>query len=348
LVEFEARLRHKDGRWIWMLVRAMVVERAADGWALRIAGTAMDITARKQAEAEIARLAQWNELLLNSAGQGLYGTDADGACTFVNPAALAILGYEKEEVLGKNTHRMFHHHHKDGSLYVQADCPIDLTRRDGIPREVEDQFLCKNGTFLPVQLSVTPMRENGQVIGVTVVFQDIAERKAMQQDLTRLATTDPLTGVANRRRFIEQMEMELARMKRFDKPAAFLMMDVDNFKKVNDTHGHAIGDEVLQHFAELSRHRLRRVDLFGRLGGEEFGILLPGTDAAGARQFAEGFRRYVADTPLESSKGAIPFTISIGVAALDPGDTAADSIMARADVALYRAKEGGRNRVEVS
>jgi diguanylate cyclase (GGDEF)-like protein/PAS domain S-box-containing protein len=217
LIEFEARLRHKDGRWIWALIRAMAVERAADGWALRVAGTAMDIT----------------------------------------------------------------------------------------------------------------------------------ERKVMEQELSRLATTDPLTGVANRRRFIEQLEMELARMKRFDKPAAFLMMDIDHFKNVNDTHGHAVGDAVLQHFAELSRHRLRRVDLFGRLGGEEFGILLPGTDAAGARQLADSFRRHVADTPCQSGKGAIPFTISIGIAGFDPGDAAADTIMARADVALYRAKEGGRNRVEV-
>jgi len=177
---------------------------------------------------------------------------------------------------------------------------------------------------------------------------DISERKALQQELTLLAATDPLTGVANRRRFIEQLEIELARIRRFDQPAAFLMIDIDNFKRTNDTHGHAIGDAVLQHFAELSRHRLRRVDLFGRLGGEEFGILLPSTDAAGARRFAEDFRRYVADTPLQNSKGTIPFTVSIGVAEFAPDDSAADSIIARADVALYRAKEGGRNRVEMS
>ena len=197
-------------------------------------------------------------------------------------------------------------------------------------------------------MSVTPMHEHGHLVGVAVVFQDIARRKALEMELTRLATTDPLTGVANRRRFIEELEMELARIRRFGRPAALLMVDIDHFKSVNDTHGHAVGDAVLQHLAELSRHRLRAIDLFGRLGGEEFGILLPGTDAAGAWKCAESLRRHVAETPLQSSRGAIPFTVSIGLTVFESGDDAPDGILARADAALYRAKLGGRNRVEAS
>jgi diguanylate cyclase (GGDEF)-like protein/PAS domain S-box-containing protein len=345
-LEVEVRMRHNDGRWIWVLVRGMAVERAADGRALRVAGTVMDITARKQAEAEIARLSEWNKLLLNSAGDGIYGVDQQGKCTFVNPAALAILGYREEELLRKNTHQMFHHHQADGSAHAEEDCPIDLTRRDGIRRQVEDAFIRKNGEVFAVQLSVTPMHENGQLVGVEVVFQDIARRKAMEQELKRMATTDPLTGVANRRHFIEQFEMELARIKRSGGSTAFLMVDIDHFKNVNDSYGHAIGDVVLQHLAELSRLRLRRTDLFGRLGGEEFGILLPSTGGAEALQFAEEFRRHVAVTPALSSKGEIAFTISIGVAEFKASDAAPDSILARADVALYRAKDAGRNRVE--
>src|ERR1019366_7365408 len=135
-------------------------------------------------------------------------------------------------------------------------------------------------------------------------------------------TSDSLTGMANRRHFIEQMEMELARIKRSGEPAAFLMVDIDHFKNVNDTYGHAIGDAVLQHLAELARLRLRRIDLIGHLGGEEFGILLPNTDSAGALEFAERFRRHLADTPAQSSKEAIPYTISIGVAEFAPSDSA--------------------------
>ena len=346
-LEVEARLRHNDGRWIWVLLRGMAVERTADGRALRLAGTVMDITARKQAEAEIARLSQWIELILNSAGDGIYGVDRNGACNFANPAALAILGFNKEELLGHRQHQLFHHHHEDGSVYPEEDCPIYLTLRDGIQRKVDDAFIRKNGEVFAVQLTVAPMHENGQIVGGAVVFQDIAGRKAMEQELKRLATTDPLTGLANRRHFIEHLEMELARSKRSGESAAFLMVDIDHFKNINDTYGHGIGDAVLRHLAELSRRRLRRIDLFGRLGGEEFGILLPGTDGAKALQFAEDFRRHTADTPAQSSKGMIPFTISIGVAEFGPSDSASDSILARADAALYRAKESGRNRVEV-
>lgn len=343
-IEAELRMQHKDGHWVWILARGMAVERDADGRAVRVAGTAMDISGRKQAESEIARLSQWNELLLNSAGEGIYGVDREGRCTFINPAALSILGFSKEEILGKNQHVVFHHHHKDGSPYPAEECPIYQTLRDGIRRGVEDAFIRKNGEIFPVQLTVTPMHENGQIIGVEAVFQDIAQRKEMEEELIRLATTDPLTGVANRRHFIEQMEMEMAHFTRFKQPAAFLMLDIDHFKSVNDTYGHATGDFVLQHFTELAQQRLRRVDLLGRLGGEEFGILLPGTDAAGAMLFAERFRNYVADTPAQSENGEISITISIGIAMFEEADSAADSIMARADLALYRAKADGRNR----
>lgn len=347
-MEAEVRMRHKNGHWVWVLARGMAVERSADGRAVRVSGTGMDITERKKAESEIARLSQWNELLLNSAGEGIYGVDQEGRCTFINPTALAILGFTKEEVLGKNQHVVFHHHRNDNLPYPPEECPVYKTLHDGIRRGVEDTFIRKNGEIFPVQLTVTPMHENGKIVGVEAVFQDIAQRKEMEQELIRLATTDSLTGISNRRHFIEQLNMELAHFRRFGTSAAFLMVDLDHFKSVNDTFGHAAGDAVLRHFSELTRQRLRRIDLLGRLGGEEFGILLPGTDSAGAELFAERLRIYVADTPAQKDDSTIPVTISIGIAMFNANDTEADSIMARADMALYRAKEHGRNRVELS
>lgn len=341
---FQVHILTKTGTYMDAEITASLIHRRGS---IAVAGVVRDISARKRAEAEIARLSQWNELLLNSAGEGIYGMDKDGNCTFVNPAALAILGFDRDEVLGQRQHHVFHHHRKDGSPYPEEDCPIYQTLHDGIPRKVEDTFIRKNGELFPVQISATPIHENDVLVGVEVVFQDISHRKKLEEELMHLATTDPLTGVANRRKLIEQLGMELARTRRSGESAAFLMVDIDHFKKVNDSFGHAIGDTVIQHLAELSRLRLRRVDLFGRLGGEEFGILLPSTNGTEAVQVAESFRRYVAETPAPSSKGDIPFTISIGVACLEPGDEAPDSVLARADVALYRAKEGGRNRVEL-
>jgi diguanylate cyclase (GGDEF)-like protein/PAS domain S-box-containing protein len=342
----ECRVSIKGGGWMWVLARGRVTDYGADGHPRRMAGTITDITERKEAEAALARLSHWNELLLSSAGEGIYGVDAQGLCTFMNPSALAMLGLEPEEALGANLHSLFHYHHRDGTPYPEADCPTFLTLRDGIQRRVEDSFIRKNGETFPVQMTVTPMLEDGQVRGAEVVFEDISRRKAMEAELLRLATTDPLTGAANRRRFLEQMEMELARVKRHGKSAALLMVDIDHFKEVNDAFGHSVGDSVIQHLAELARKRLRRSDLFARLGGEEFGILLPETEGADAHEFADLFRRQVIEAPAQSAKGAISITISIGVSEFDPSDASPDMVLARADNALYRAKEGGRNRVE--
>ena len=338
--------RKKDGDFYWEMANISPV-CDQHGQVTHYLAVKDDITLRKQKEAEVARLSQWNELLLNSAGEGIYGVNLEGLCTFINPSALSILGFGKDEILGMNQHDLFHHHREDGSPYPVEECPIYLSLHDGIKREVEETFIRKNGEKFPVQMSVSPMLDNGQLVGAEVIFQDISRRKAMESELLHLATTDALTGVANRRRFLEQLEVELARVKRFDNPAAFLMLDIDHFKGVNDTYGHALGDRVLQHLAELSRLRLRSTDLFGRLGGEEFGILLPGTHRAGARQFADHFRHLVWETPVQSDKGAIPLTISIGVTDISPHDTTPDSILARADAALYRAKNEGRNRVEI-
>lgn len=346
-LEAEVRMRHKDGRWIWVQGRATAVERDANGRAVRVTGTAKNITHRKEAEAEISRLSQWNEMLLASAGQGIYSVDLEGRCTYLNATAARMLGYAPEEILGARQHDLFHTHHMDGSPYPAEDCPVSLTLGDGIRRESEDAFVRKNGEMFPVQLTVTPMHEKGSIVGVVAVFEDITQRKAMEEELRRLATTDPLTGVANRRRFLQEMDMELARHKRFGKPSSFLMLDIDHFKRVNDAHGHAAGDLALRHLAELSRIRLRRLDLFGRLGGEEFGILLPGTDGAGAMTLAELFRAQVEHSPVQTEAGSIPLTVSIGLTVFTPGDAEPDSILARADAALYRAKENGRNRVEM-
>jgi diguanylate cyclase (GGDEF)-like protein/PAS domain S-box-containing protein len=346
-LQVELRMRHKDGRAIWVLARGMAVERDSSGRATRLAGTGMDISARKLAEEQIARLSQWNELLLNSAGDGIYGVDREGRCIFINPTALNMLGFNKSELLGGNQHSLFHHHHQDGSAYPDEDCPIFQTLHDGVRREIEDAFVRKSGEVFPVRITTAPIVEGGRIVGAEVVFQDISRRKAMEAELLRLATTDSLTGMANRRHFLEQLENELARLNRFGKVATLLMIDIDYFKDINDTHGHATGDAVLQHFAELARQRLRRIDMLGRLGGEEFGILLPGTDAAGAGQFSRQFRQDIAENPARTGKGPIAFTVSIGVAEFSSTDVDADSILARSDVALYRAKSLGRDRVEI-
>ena len=346
MVDCEVRLRHKDGSWVWALARGRAVERAADGRALRVTGIGMDITRRKQAEAEIERLSQWNELLLNSAGEGIYGVDLSGRCTFVNHAAITLLGYSRQEILGSLQHQFYF---QPPELAGQASsCAVAATLHDGVRREAEVSFRRKSGESFPVHLTVAPIHTSGRLVGAEIIFQDISRRKTMEAELVKLATTDALTGIANRRRFLDQVEEELARVRRYFETSCLLMMDLDRFKSVNDTYGHAIGDVALRHFADLCRLRLRQTDFFGRLGGEEFGILLPRTDGDGAYQFADALRRALAESPVQTEQGAITLTVSIGIAQFGPVDDSADNILVRADIALYSAKSTGRNKVVVA
>ncbi len=166
-------------------------------------------------------------------------------------------------------------------------------------------------------------------------------------EVQRLATTDGLTGIYNRRHFFELAESELNRARRFGHPVSAIMLDIDHFKQVNDTYGHAVGDQVLRVVAKRCGESIRDIDVLGRYGGEEFAVILPSTDLPGARTMAERLRRSVADAPVPTDKGDLTVTISLGVAsnAQDDGDVAA--LLNRADAAMYAAKQAGRNRVAV-
>lgn len=335
--------------------RALTTRNALLAYAVAqlIVLAALRITRRqwqRQLEEQTAtteRLARQNSLLLNTAGEGIYGVDADGHATFINPAALEMLKFSEQEILGRNQHELFHHRCADGSPYPHSDCPVFKTLQDGRRRRAEDSFIRSDGTDFPVSMTVTPIEENTCRKGAVVVFRDITELTEKRQQLLRLATTDPLTGTSNRRHFLDVMETELARLKRRGGVTSLLMTDLDHFKLVNDAHGHAAGDEVLKHFVTIVRETLRKTDLVGRIGGEEFAILLPGDDTEGARELAERLREKLENSPSLVGEQSIPCTVSIGIAALQTTDTSADAPLQRADEALYTAKRAGRNRVVV-
>jgi diguanylate cyclase (GGDEF)-like protein len=165
------------------------------------------------------------------------------------------------------------------------------------------------------------------------------------EEIYRLSTVDGLTQIFNKRYFQETLERELSRARRYDRPLALMMFDIDHFKQCNDTFGHRAGDHVLRQVAELVRERARKVDIVARYGGEEFAVLLPEIDLDGAGQFAESIRALVQDTRFSFEGRTIPLTISIGVAELEPSIAGADDLVQRADARLYRAKQAGRNRV---
>lgn len=300
----------------------------------------------QRAHDEIQGMMRFHQLLLSSAGNGIVCVDTAGLCTFANPASLALLGYAHDEIVGQPLHALLQPQHTDGTPYAEADSALLQTLADGTRREREDIFRCKDGHPLPVYLTVTQIHEAGNRQGVEVVFQDISERQRLERELVSLATTDSLTEATNRRRFMQLAEAELNRIRRNGSSAGLLMIDIDHFKQVNDRHGHAVGDTVLQHFAHVIRERLRSSDTLGRLGGEEFAVLLPDTQLEGAETFADQLIAQIGKTGAETAAGPVLVTASIGVTMLDTRDGTVDASLLRADKALYAAKKAGRNRHE--
>jgi diguanylate cyclase (GGDEF)-like protein len=174
---------------------------------------------------------------------------------------------------------------------------------------------------------------------------EIAERKKAEERLTELATVDELTNVANRRHFIETLVREMNRAKRSGVACCILMIDIDHFKAINDNFGHDMGDAALKKLVEICRRNLRAIDMIGRLGGEEFGVLLPETVLEQGVAVGRRICRAVAADPTATGDGPLRITVSIGVAAYTATDTDIDVLLKKADIALYEAKKKGRNRV---
>ncbi len=191
--------------------------------------------------------------------------------------------------------------------------------------------------------TLTPVLKNSKIQYIVGSSQDITERKQAEGRLRYLATTDELTGMWNRRHFTQATRDELERGQRYQQIFSLLMLDIDHFKRINDTYGHGAGDTVLQHIANLIRQSLRQVDIPGRFGGEEFAIILPHTDQDAAYVTAERLRQYIENTPAVYNNIQIPFSVSIGVATYQEDIENEDEIYKRADDALYEAKRKGRN-----
>lgn len=293
------------------------------------------------------RMRLFNQLLLSSLGQGVYDIDRHGVCRFINPSALDMLQITQSEVLGHSPHALFHHHYADGRPYPLEECSAWKTLQDGQLRKSEEWFFRADGQGFPVQVLVAPMLDNKTIVGAVVIFEDISERKRMEAQLQELATTDALTGLHNRRYFLSRLKEGVARSKRFGESSCVIMLDCDHFKNVNDRYGHAVGDEVLQGLAGILRQNMRQTDVVGRLGGEEFAVLLNDACLESAFEWAERVRAAVAERQYTAAGSDFVVTVSLGCAFIRAEDDE-NSVLQRADQALYQAKQSGRNRVEVA
>ncbi len=172
------------------------------------------------------------------------------------------------------------------------------------------------------------------------------ELEYLNKKLIKLATTDELTGLNNRRSFTSQAEKAVVYANRYNMPLCIIMMDIDKFKKINDTYGHKAGDETLKRFADIFKNNLRSSDIFGRVGGEEFSVLLPGIDISQAESIVEKIRKATSELVIKDNDKTISFTVSLGLTSLSLDETF-EEVLRRADKALYQAKKEGRNRYVV-
>jgi len=340
----EYRLRAKDGSYRWILDQGKIVEYDPQGRPLRMTATHTDITEFKQSEDQLRQLSS----AVEHSPAAIMITDVDGNIEYINQKFTAVSGYTLDEIRGKNP-RILKSDETPPEVYSQ----LWETILSG--KEWRGEFLNrkKNGQLYWEYASVSVIEDSRENITHFVsVTEEITDRKEAEEKIKRLnagleqlAMTDYLTSLYNRRYFMQRGAQEFKRAKRNKQSLTLLMLDIDNFKKVNDSLGHEAGDMALQQVAAALKAGLRETDILGRIGGEEFSILLPNTSLDEAVILAERIRRTMTDSPIETLDEALIITICIGVADYTDEMSGIDDLLRNADIALYNAKHSGRNRV---
>ena len=263
---------------------------------------------------------------------------------YVNPAFERLMGYSAEEILGQSP-RIFNGPDTDSHTRYR----IRKALREGKGIRTEILKYCKDGQTRWLDMNIVPLRDAGGVIThFASIERDLTRYKKIERQLANMALFDSLTGSLNRPAFFQHAEKEFARGKRYFRPLSVIMVDIDHFKRINDQYGHHGGDQVLQIFAEACQEVIRSTDLMGRIGGEEFALLLPDTPIKSAFNLAERLRTRINKFPYLAGEMLIEVTASLGVAELQSDDINFKALLQRADEALYEAKHAGRNQVKIA
>jgi len=341
--DFECDFRSKSGTILHCILAGEIIQLNNQAHILSIA---RDVTARNQAEQKLLELSR----AVEQSPASILITDTNGTIEYVNPRFTQLTGYAAEEVLGQNP-RILQSGQTSPEIYDQ------LWEALAGGREFRGEFVNKkkNGDLYYESGILSPIMDSrGVITHYLAVNEDITERKRAEAEIERLQTQlreqavrDALTGLYNRRYLNEFLERELARALREDSPICFVMIDLDHFKQVNDTHGHPMGDAVLKKLAAQILSQSRAVDIVCRYGGEEFLAVLPNIKAEMAFQVAERWRRSFLDATLPLEYGEARTTISCGISEFPLHGNSGGELIGIADKALYQAKAAGRNRVVI-
>ncbi|HGY9623980.1 TPA: GGDEF domain-containing protein [Pseudomonas putida] len=310
--------------------------------------TAQTLLALLHAQGEVARLSEREQLyssLLDSVNAVLWAFDWEThQVLYVSPAYERIFGRPASLVLAD------YNEWRD-SIYPDdleyAEHSLAQVLLHGAVENREYRIINAAGEirWLSDKCYVNQQREADQRVIIVGIAEDITEKKQLEGELQRLATTDVLTQSSNRRHFFECARQALETAREEGTPLAFLLLDIDDFKRINDSYGHQEGDQVLQRIADSGRAVLRRGDLFGRIGGEEFAAVFPGCTAEIAEQIADRLQREIQRQRFNHGPETYGVTVSQGVTGLTDEDDSIDALFARADAAMYQAKRQGKNQI---
>lgn len=301
------------------------------------------LMARKDAEEKLKQAEQKYRTIVETAPMGIFQSTPQGELLTLNDRAADILGFSPSQMMDKNTKDLSQEialDERDRGRFFQK-----LLSSDEVT-DFNSRLRRKDGTIIWISINARANRDaKGRITLIDGFFLDVTEQLQSKAELERLATTDSLTGAWNRRYFMTSLHHEILRYCRYETPFGLLVMDIDHFKDVNDRHGHAAGDLALCELTRTCQSRLRSCDRFGRIGGEEFAVLLPGIDLEHAIMAAERIRKAVSGLSIYTDQTAIPITVSIGVAAISETIRESDLLLKEADRQLYAAKAAGRNQV---
>ncbi|HMA98132.1 MAG TPA: EAL domain-containing protein [Wenzhouxiangella sp.] len=337
-LDIEIRVRRSDDEWLWILVRGQVSKRSSDGRARLMSGIAVDIDQRKNAEAELRKAAS----VFTYSGEGILITDPDGKIVEINESFTRITGYTRDEILGQQPSLLASGRHDD-SFY--SAMWRDLLNKGAWSGELWNRR--RDGSEYAQRLTISSVADAaGQTTHYVGLFSDITEQKNHERDLERMAHFDALTGLPNRVLLADRLSQAMSQARRSGQLIAVVYIDLDNFKVINDRHGHHAGDQVLREIGGRIAKALRETDTVARPGGDEFVAILTGLTDQVVPEHSLTRLLEAMSKPIQLEKGQVQVGLSIGVTLYPQiGKPEADQLLRQADQAMFEAKRKGRNSI---